>query len=222
MIKKLRLHVRSGLPWFVFGSLLAGLFAFSFLENTPRCVIGLEKMNALYVGIDNPATILVRGVPDEQLTVTSDNLTFIRIAGGKYNIRAKTPGPASATVSVGGMEPVQFKFRVKAFPDPVMHIGNKRGGSMLAAAFRAQGGLAAVITGMDICGNCETVSYNITRIRKGEDPVSHFNSGARFNEKPALLVEQARPGDVFFFDNIKVRCAEEIPREMEMMKIVIE
>jgi len=60
----------------VFG-LLVGLvacsvLAFKLFKDRPACAIALTQRNIFYVGIENPVTIVVRGVPADQVVVTGE------------------------------------------------------------------------------------------------------------------------------------------------------
>jgi hypothetical protein len=41
---------------------------------------------------------------------------------------------------------------------------------------------------------------------KRQDPVSVRNTGARFTGRTRELIDAAKPGDTYFFDDIKVHC----------------
>lgn len=186
-------------------------------------MISVEKTNVMYAGVDNPLSILVRGVPEDQIQIKAEGMTLKKEDNFRYTARPAFPGEAKIMVSGGNLEPVEFKYRVKRFPDPTMYIGRRRGGTMGAGEFCGPGGLSAVISGMDICGNCETVRYDVTRLTKEQDPVTKSNTGARFDGGALSLIQLARPGDRYLFENIKVRCpGDSIPRQMENISITIQ
>src|SRR5690606_14637709 len=84
--------------------------------------ISADKMNVVYIGVDNPMTISFAGVPDNNVTAAAPGLTK-GSAAGKYNWRPQG-GSTEATVSVTGKlpdgSPVSDKktFRVKTIPAP--------------------------------------------------------------------------------------------------------
>ena len=195
------------------GFVLASLLAFKIMSDPPNCAISLDKMNVFYTGVDNPITIVARGVLLEQLTVQGEGVTVKKEQGDRYTVRATTPGDASITVSGGDLAPKKFIYRIKRFPDPLLCLGGNprnRGGSMGSGEFRAQGGISAQITGMDICGDCSVVSYQITFASKRQDPVTVINAGGRFGPKAQALINRAQPGDQYIFDEVKVKCPGDV------------
>ncbi len=97
--------------------------------------ISADKMNVVYIGVDNPMTISFAGISDNNVTATAPGLTKSS-AVGKYNWRPQG-GSTEATVSVSGKLPdgatVSDKktFRVKTIPAPATSlrgiVGKSRG-----------------------------------------------------------------------------------------------
>ncbi|MEO6037099.1 MAG: GldM family protein [Saprospiraceae bacterium] len=192
---------------FLFASILSTALAFKDFADKPACAISLAKLNVFYIGVDNPVTIIVRGVPAEQVVASAKGLTIQKKDGDDYSIQAGTPGESSITVSGGNMPPATFKYRVKRIPDPVPLLGAQhRSGSIGNGAFKAAEGIAAILENFDFDARCEVAGYEITRLAKQEDAVTMKNSGARFNSQAKDLVFKAKPGDSYFFDDIKVLC----------------
>jgi hypothetical protein len=60
---------------------LLGLFATSTLAfkvfgDKPNCVVSLDKQKVLYIGVDNPLTMVVRGVPADQVVIKTEGLSL--------------------------------------------------------------------------------------------------------------------------------------------------
>jgi TonB-dependent SusC/RagA subfamily outer membrane receptor len=91
-------------------------------NQTAPAAIALDKMNVLYIGVDNPITAAAPGVAPEDLvlTVTQGNAS-ITGKNGKYNVRVTTPGQITIGVMKKGENKLisQSSFRVKRIPDPV-------------------------------------------------------------------------------------------------------
>lgn len=191
------------------GFALSTLLAFNFFYDPPACAIAVNKLNVFYVGVDNPVSIVVRGVPKEQVVVKGDGLNLSKNTkeGDDYTVTATTPGTGYITVSGGDMKPVKFQYRVKTIPDPMPRLGGKhRGGTMGNGEFKAQNGISAVMENFDFDAYCDVVYYEVTYLAKNQDPVTVSNNGSRFNDQVASYVNRAKPGDVYFFDEIKVNC----------------
>ncbi len=170
--------------------------------------VSADKMNVFYIGVTNPVSVAAAGVSSNELRVSgSGGGISLQPAGvGKYNVTVSEPGEARITVSGGGLAATNFNFRVKRIPDPVARLGGKTGGSMGNGEFKAQEGVAAILENFDFDARCEIQGYDLVYIAKREDPVDSSNPGARFNEKSRRLVDRAKPGDTYYFRNIRARC----------------
>ena len=174
--------------------------------------VSLDKMNVFYIGVDNPISVSAAGVSSNDVRVSGSG-SGISVngagGGGKYNVRVSTPGEATLTVSGGGASQT-FKYRVKRIPDPVPMIGKKKGGQFGNGEFKAQGGIAAVLENFDFDVKCDMVGFEFTYLAKRQDAVTATNSGARWGSQAAAMVEKAKPGDAYFFDDIKCKCPGDV------------
>ncbi len=84
--------------------------------------IMLDKMNAFYIGLENPITI---GSPKgwDKTNVSPSGCTLSG-SNAKRTVTVTTPGTASITVSAEGSPPTTYQFRVLRVPDPVFKIGD--------------------------------------------------------------------------------------------------
>ncbi len=194
--------------YLLLGFALSTLLAFNFFYDPPACAIAVNKLNVFYIGVDNPISVVVRGLPKQQIMIHADgDLKKTPGDNDDYTIRVTQPGTAYITISGGGIKPMKFQYRVKKIPDPVPRLGSKhRGGTMGNGEFKAQNGIAAVMENFDFDAVCDVVSYEVTYLTKRQDPVTVINYGSRFNSDVEALVSKAAPGVVYFFDEIKVRC----------------
>ncbi|MCB9306322.1 MAG: gliding motility protein GldM [Lewinellaceae bacterium] len=168
--------------------------------------VSLDKMNVFYIGVENPVSVSAAGVSSNDVRVTGSGVNVANKGGGHYIITATTPGEATLTVAGGGASST-FKYRVKRIPDPIPLLGARhRGGSMGNGEFKAQGGIAAILENFDFDAKCDIVGFEATYLPKRQDPIGRPNGGARWNSEVADLVSKAKPGDSYFFDDIKCRC----------------
>jgi hypothetical protein len=54
--------------------------------------------------------------------------------------------------------------------------------------------------------NCDVAGFELIYLEKRQDPVPSQNNGGRFNDLSRQLVSRAKPGDIYIFDNVRVRC----------------
>ncbi|MEZ4887536.1 MAG: GldM family protein [Chitinophagales bacterium] len=202
---------------------------FHFAAMQPECnsttAIGVDRMNVFLVGLENPITIAMTNVPSESLEVGIDDGMIIPFGDGKFNVRTTKIG--KVTISVRGKnragEVCSYRqdFRVKSLPI-VCRLGNKSGGKMGIGEFRAQRGLLAYVTGMDIDARMRVVGYNIALIRVGADNQSVYNNGPSFDAQASQLIGQVQIGDKYYFSDIKIRDFDGSIRDMEDMLFEIQ
>ncbi len=169
--------------------------------------VSADKMNVMYIGVNNPISVSAAGVSSNDVKVSATG-AGINLQGskGKYTATVSQPGVAKITVSGGGLAPTPFEFRCKRIPDPVARLSKNSGGAMASGEFKAQGGVGAFLDGFDFDANCKIQGYNLTYVAKRQDPVESVNAGARYSTKSKRLISRAKPGDIFYFDNVKARC----------------
>jgi gliding motility-associated protein GldM len=168
--------------------------------------VSLDKMNVFYIGVENPISVSAAGVSSNEVKVTGTGVNVANKGGGHYIITATTPGEASLTVSGGGASST-FKYRVKRIPDPTPMLGARhRSKAMPNGEFKAQGGIAAVLENFDFDAKCDIVGFEMTYLPKRQDPISRPNGGARWNGDVQEMINKAKPGDSYFFDDIKCKC----------------
>jgi gliding motility-associated protein GldM len=172
--------------------------------------VAAEKMNVFYIGVDNPVSISAAGIPTAQLNVDAQgagiSLTPIEGTGNRYNVRVEQPGDASIILSGGGLERTSFDFRVRRIPDPVAKFSGEVGGALGDGQFRAQRGVIASLENFDFDARCEIAGFRLVRIERRQDPQIADNVGGSFGAEAQRLVDQASPGDRFFFENVRARC----------------
>ncbi len=187
------------------GEKYASTSEFEYEVGVRSANVSADKMNVFYIGVDNPVSVTVAGASSNEIKATGSGCT-LKGSGGKYIVTAGKPGDATINVSGGGLPSTPFKFRVKRIPDPVARLGKSQGGGMGTGEFKAQGGVGSFLDNFDFDAKCKTQGYTLTYVAKRQDPVESVNPGPRYNDKSARLVKNAKPGDIYYFDNVKARC----------------
>lgn len=198
---------------------------FSYEVGQRSVAVSLDKMNVFYIGVDNPISVSAAGVSSNEVKVSGSGagISVSPNGGGKYTVKVSTPGEATLTVSGGGASQ-SFQYRVKRIPDPTPLLGAKhRSKAMGNGEFKAQSGIAAVLENFDFDVRCDVVGFEATYLKKRQDPSPEIaNAGARFNEKVQSMVNQAGPGDQYFFDNVKAKCpGDGAPRNLGALSFKI-
>lgn len=162
-----------------------------------------DKMNVLYIGVDNPLTITA-GAGSEKVSAVSSNGAITKGSGSKYIAKPTTPGEANIDVRVEGKSAGKVMFRVKYLPNPTGMVGTFEGGQVPSAQFKAMGGVRAALQNSDFEAQYKVLSYTIADL-SGGDINQIPNAGATWNGAAASMVNGLKPGRGVYIDNIKAQ-----------------
>ncbi|SKA11683.1 gliding motility-associated protein GldM [Chitinophaga eiseniae] len=194
-------------------------FTESYNVGASTTSISADKMNVLYIGLQNPISISAAGVPAEAVSASINGGTITKRGSGEYTVTVSQPGKAVINVvaNVDGKvkQLGQKEFRVKRVPDPVLKVGFNKGGSMKAADFKVQLGLAAALEDFEFEGvKYDVVGYRIGVSAKGKEYQEGEANSAYFPNSVAASIRALRPGDEVYFENVKVKGPDGIVRTM--------
>ena len=168
--------------------------------------VSADKMNVMYIGVPNPISVTAAGISSNELKVNCSGCDLKKSAQGKYIATVNKPGTIKINVSGGGLPNTPYEFRVKRIPDPVAKLGKKADGQMGNGEFKAQQGIIPWLENFDFDAKCKIDGFTLTKVAKRQDPIQHTNRGGRFDDKARRMVGSAKPGDTYYFENVKARC----------------
>jgi gliding motility-associated protein GldM len=166
-----------------------------------------DKMNVLYVGVDNPLTITA-GAGSEKVSAQFSGGTITKVSGNKYIAKPNqgASGDQSVTVLVEGKSAGKIMFRVKQLPNPTAYVGNLKPGAVPSASFKAMGGIIAKLEDSEFDAPFEVVSYKVGALSADiPDYAPVDNKGARWAGGAATLINKLRPGALVAITDIVVR-----------------
>ncbi len=169
--------------------------------------IALDKMNVLYIGVDNPITVAASGGGAERVSATINNGTITNKGGGKWVARVNQVNDNTIiTVTVDGKVAGSSQFRVRTIPEAQAYVGGQPSGAQISAGqFKAQGGVGAGIKNFPFELDYEVLSFNFT-CDSDDDIVSLPNNGAAFSGQVRNAINQHVKADrMVTIENIKVR-----------------
>lgn len=202
---------------------------FEFEVGERSVSVSATKMNVFYMGVDNPVEVSAAGVPSGQVQVSMSGAgggTITRNSDGTYTVRVEGPptGPnqfATVNVAAPGLN-AKKDFRVKRIPDPVARLSTKSSGAMSNGEFKSQLGVGAYLDNFDFDARCQIDGFRLVRVPQRQDPEFATNGGGRYTAEAQALVNKARPGDRYFFENVKARCpGDKAGREINSMVFTI-
>ena len=186
---------------------------FEYEVGEPSVTVSAEKMNVFYIGVDNPISVSAAGVSsnDLRVSISGGNGKLKKINNANYMVTVGKPtDDCRINVSGGELKPVSKAFRVKRIPDPVARLGNKEDGNLGNGEFKAQQGLIAWLDNFDFDAKCNIQGFKLVRVPKRQDPIEVLNKGGRFSSDAKRIANQAKPGDTFYFFDVKARCPGDV------------
>jgi gliding motility-associated protein GldM len=170
-----------------------------------------DKMNVFYIGVENPLSVVAAGVSSNDLRVSANNATLTPNGPGKYIAKVSGGGGvAKLTISGGGLNPTTFDFRIKPIPDPVAKLSGSTGGDIGNGVIKAQLGVIAELAGFDFDARCEIAGFELVYAPKREDPIVVINGSGTFTSESKGLLNRAKPGDAYYFNNVRARCPGDV------------
>lgn len=178
-----------------------------YVVGSANASIALDKMNVLYIGVDNPVTIAASGGGDDKVNASITSGSLSRVGPGKYIARVNQVNDNTViTVSVDGKVAGASQFRVRTIPEAQAYVGGQPSGANIAAgAFKAQGGVGAGIKNFPFELSYDVVSFTFT-CDTDDDIVSIPGSGAAFSGAVRNAINQyVQAGRMVTIDNIRVK-----------------
>lgn len=183
-------------------------FKSEYIVARPALTVSADNMNVVYIGLDNPISVSVPGIPTERLSVSVSNGSLRATGSGKFNLRVSSGTKADvlvfATMENGEKRSMgTMSFRVKRIPKPVAKIGNITGsGIMSKGELNSVIGIIANYENFDFNAISKVVSYDMTYIANG---VSNTKSvtGNVIDQPLKSIFERLRKNDKVYFENIK-------------------
>ncbi|HVV54554.1 MAG TPA: gliding motility protein GldM [Mucilaginibacter sp.] len=175
----------------------------------PSAVVSPDKMNVLFIGVDNPVSISAPGIPKEKLRVSISNGS---IAGkdGQYMVTVNNPGDATITVSgeiMPGKTQVLGKtlFRIKRIPDPKAEFAGRSSGTTSSANLKSQDRLFAKLDNFYFDIKFEVVRFNMYIFNPRQDAIVLQSNSNTLTPAMKSALNNIRPGSRIAFGEILVK-----------------
>lgn len=193
----------------------------------PSLTVSATNMNVLYVGVTNPLSISVSGVPDENITPTITNgvLKQNRLAGGWT---ATVPATANETridvsVTIEGRKKHMGSahFRVKKLPEPSPYIALARNGYISRDNLLITGKLTARMPAdFEFDYLFEILSFTMT-LQRGFNTYQYESKNNKLTDEMIKEIRNTNRGQVLVFEDIVARGSDGTNRELAPMMITI-
>jgi gliding motility-associated protein GldM len=206
-------------------------FEAEYIAAKPASVVSADKMNVLYIGVDNPMSISVPGVADANVsaTISGGGATLVRDAksgSSKYIAKATTQGEATISITAkldGKNVPMgQFKYRVKRVPDPVAMVNGKKGGPINKAELAAATSVNSIMENFDFELYFRVQKFRMTLIRKGKDPVELDAPSNLITPAMKQAIAGSSVGAKVYFEYIKASGPDGTTRSLNSVNFVLQ
>ena len=202
-------------------------FEATYITAPPASIVSADKMNVLYIGVPNPMSISVPGIPDNNVTVSiggsgvslakngNSKYTATATAQGKvtFNVSAKMDGKS---VSMGSVE-----YRVKRIPDPVASVMNNKGGNISKGQISAAPSVNAILENFDFDAKFRVTKFEMLVVKKGKDPILCKPSGGNtFTAEMKSAISGAGPGSRVIIEGINAQGPDGTTRSLPSLTSV--
>lgn len=175
-------------------------------------------MNVFYIGVVNPFNVAVLGYKNFQLEVSFEPTGGISGSNGKYEVKPRRPGNLFIVVKHKNEIIQKRDFRVKTIPNPVAKIAEKGGGALSKKKLLEQTELTAEIEYFDSDLHVEIVEFSLSTIVNGFIKSAPSKS-SKITEEQRNLIKKIYNGQSIYFEDIKCKDPDGIPRDMSTTTI---
>jgi hypothetical protein len=163
-------------------------------------------MNVLYIGIDNPLTIAMSGVPCEKVLVMISQGSIHKVSACEYIARPTTPGTARVMVSAGIDEQntisSSMDFRVKMLPVPIAKVAGRGGGTIDKDVLASQKGIIADLEDFLFDVRFVVTQFNM-EVMTDQGLKTLTSNSAVFTDEQKQLINSLEKGQKVIFSSIK-------------------
>ena len=172
------------------------------VSRPSSATISADKMNVVYIGLDNPISVTVEGITSDKVTASATNGSLKKIGNGKFMF-TPSAGKEAVITATGTMpdgKAISSKqvFRIKALPRPRGYVRGEPNAKGPASNL-AQVSISAKMEDFDFDVNLRVTQYTIVFPGVGSEVIN----GTTLTESAKSKANRLRPGDVVRITNIK-------------------
>ena len=189
------------------GNYIVKPFKKSYQVAKPNLVVSPTKMNVFYVGVDNPVSVSIAGVPGNKISPSITNGQMLKQADGEYIVRPRRPGNSLVTVQaeIDGVSKNMgtAQFRVKPLPDPVVMVAGKKGGKIEKNVLAAQAGVFAEMENFDFDLEFNIIEFTLSTTDRGGYFIGEKSDGSTFTQAQYDLINNLRRNSRVNIEDVK-------------------
>ena len=211
-------------------------FNTAYTAQKPNSVVSADKMNVLFIGLDNPVSISVPGVPNNKVKPSIEGAGASlspdpKLGGGHYiaSVSSATGGKATIRVSaeVGGkqMPMGAFEYRVKSVPNPVATMGGKAEGGPINKNLLMASSMIPVMKDFYFELFWQITEFKMSIAGKGIEYAEFTGKGNQLDDNMRSVISRAKPGTKVYFEYIRgkmVNTKDQSTRQLSPMTFVLQ
>lgn len=209
------------------GKVLSYPFESEYIVARPALTVSADKMNVMYMGVANPISVSVPGIPNERLQVSITSGTLKSLGNGKYEATGVKGPNASVNVSAK-MENGETRnmgsisFRVKPLPKPYATFAGQTGGKINLERVKITT-FVKTQYGDDFEFNITPtlVSYDLSVFSRGQLADGGSAKGNYLTPQMLQLTKNLRKGDKIFISNIKAVGPDGLSRMLDDVTLTV-
>ena len=184
-------------------------------------IVKLEYHDNLFAGVKQQIFIKHPQHLTQELEIKVLNGDLVTV-DNKFYIYSKKPGITTIQLFKGNNKVGEAKFIAKLLPEPIPMINGEFQNEISANIFKVTDKLSAGVPSFSWNDHYEVLSFELKKLDRYGKLVSSFeNQGTYFNSQTIQQIHDARKGDVFIFDKILVKSADERSREITNLILTI-
>jgi len=189
------------------GNYITKTFGQTYQVAKPNLVVSPTKMNVFYVGVENPVSISIAGIPGNNIFPSITNGQIRKQRDGEYIVLPKRPGNSliSVRAEIDGTSRNMgvAQFRVKGLPDPVVQVAGKTGGKIQRNVLAAQAGVFADMGDFDFDLEFKITEFTVSTTDRGGYYISESTKGNVFTPAQQGLIKNLRKGQRLNIEDVK-------------------
>ncbi len=203
-------------------------FEGSYLVQRPSVTVSADAMNVFYIGVDNPVSISVPGIANENIRPSiSAGGQMIPRGDGRYTVKMpsgvrETIVTVRAVIDGSTRNMGSSSFRVRAIPSPIPKVsGLGSGESVARERLLALPRVIADLEGFEFDAKFDVISYTMFTTESGDLRTYSARSG-EFTSEISNAIGRARKGQRFVFDEILAKGPDGTTRSLSAVSLKIQ
>lgn len=217
------------------GTMMRHDFSSEYTVIEPSATVSATMMNILYAGIDNPISISVPGVANNQVTATMTNGSLTR-SGDNWIARPSAVGKDAVVTVTANMDGrsqtvATTTFRVRKLPDPTPFIAYKdaqgnderyKGSKPFPKTLLLQSsGLEAAIDDGLLNTKFTVISFETVFFDSMGNAIPEVSDGANFSQRQKDQFRRLSRGKRFYISRVKAKGPDGTTRDLSPMEVIV-